>query len=376
MTSQIIFWVSISFIAYTYIGYPLFIFLLARSKPEPTQPAHSDKPFLSIILAVFNEEHRVVQRIQNLLECDYPDDNYEIILISDGSTDQTVTLVSNEFGDRIKLIALEQNEGKASAVNAGVAAAKGEILVFADCRQRFSENVIGDLVDTFSDSSVGAVSGELVLSNSDEDASVDNVGLYWKYEKMIRLSESRVGSVVGVTGAIYALRKSLFEPLKKGVILDDLVTPLRVIKSGYSVKMVDGAYAFDQISGTFGEEMNRKIRTLTGNFEVMKLLPWVNNPFKNPVWFQWMSHKVFRLFIPYAMIGALVSSLVAGGPFYTTMAGLQIIAYSAATVGIVGERFGYQVFGIFATFLMLNVAAFISLYTFLFSDSESLWRKH
>lgn len=378
MTSQFIFWASIAFIAYTYVGYPLFIALLARRQPDPAQKGFSgsEQPFVSVILAVFNEENRVVQRIHNLLESDYPADQYEIVVISDGSTDATVSVISDTFGDRVKLISYEQNQGKAHAVNAGVAAADGDILVFADCRQRFSANVIGDLVSRFSDSSVGAVSGELVLSSSEQETSVDNVGLYWKYEKMIRLSESRVGSVVGVTGAIYALRKSLFEPLEKGVILDDLVTPLRVIKSGYSVKMIDGAYAFDYTSATFKEEMDRKVRTLTGNFEVMKLLPWVNNPLQNPVWFQWMSHKVFRLFVPYAMIAALLSSILAGGPFYTTMALLQCAAYSAAIVGMLGERFGYQLFGIFATFLMLNVAALMSLYTFLFSDSQALWRKH
>ncbi len=373
----LIFWLSALFLFYTYIGYPLLMFLWAKLRPNKVAMSEYE-PTVTVVISAFNEEDKIVPRIENLLQQNYPEDKLKIIVVSDGSTDETTSRLKQLNTDRLHIIPLERNWGKSIAVSRGVSEATGEVIVFADVRQRFCPDAIRSLAQPFSDKQIGATTGELILESSGSDQELEGVGLYWKYEKMIRDSESTVDSMVGATGAIYAIRRSLYEPLPEGIILDDVLTPMRIAKQGYRVCMVRDAIAYDQLSGSGGEEFARKVRTLAGNFQLMQVAPWINSPFKNRLFFQWISHKVCRLFSPYAMILLLLSSFLIGHPFYSFIGLLQLVVYIAATAGLVAMAQGKKVklVGTASSFLMLNITAVVGLYSILTGQTASLWKKH
>ncbi len=373
----IVFWLSALFLFYTYIGYPLLMFLWAKFRPNEIKTTEFE-PAVTIVISAYNEQDRIVPRIENLLEQNYPADKLDIIVVSDGSTDETISRLDQIDTDRLHVISLERNWGKSTAVSRGVTEANGEIIVFADVRQRFCPNAIRSLAQPFSDQTIGATTGELILESSGSDHEPEGVGLYWKYEKMIRDSESKIDSMVGATGAIYAIRRSLYAPLPEGIILDDVLTPMRIAKKGYRVCMVRDAIAYDTLSGTSSEEFARKVRTLAGNFQLMQVAPWINNPFKNRLFFQWVSHKVFRLFSPYAMITLLISSFLIGNPFYSFFGLLQLIVYIAAIAGLIAMAKGKKVklVGTASNFLMLNITAVVGLYSILTGQTSNLWKKH
>jgi biofilm PGA synthesis N-glycosyltransferase PgaC len=238
--------------------------------------------------------------------------------------------------------------GKAAALNAAVNRAKHGIVVFADARQRFAPDAIRRLVSHFNDPQVGAVSGELILDceggtdlQTDQVSTVaEGVGAYWKYEKWLRKREAQIGSTLGVTGAIYAMRRWLWQPLPDDTLLDDVLAPMRVVMRGYRVTFDGLARAFDVTAKDASVEMRRKVRTLAGNFQLLWREPRLLVPGLNPVWLQFMSHKVGRLLVPYALIGLLVSSLALARHhwFYAVAAVAQLAFYALAAYGAALDR--------------------------------------
>ena len=237
--------------------------------------------------------------------------------------------------------------GKPLALNAGVAAARGDIVVFADARQRFARDAVRELVANFSDPQVGGATGELVL-DSEHDATAssvgDGVGLYWRYEKWQRRNESQVRSTLGATGAVYALRRSLWQPLPAETLLDDVLAPMRAVLAGYRVVFDGRAIAYDRTADSAAVESRRKTRTLAGNYQILAQEPRLWLPVVNPVWFQYLSHKVGRLLVPWALIAlALSSAALAGrGWMYTVAFVLQLAFYGLAAAGAVLERSAAQ----------------------------------
>jgi cellulose synthase/poly-beta-1,6-N-acetylglucosamine synthase-like glycosyltransferase len=360
-----LFWCSGAIVAYVYLGYPLLLRLWSRIRPRgtPAAPACGDLPGVSIVIAARNEARVLENRIENLLALDYPPDRRQIIVVSDGSTDGTSAILARhrQSVDGIELPA----GGKARALNAGVARARHDIIVFTDARQAFLPDALRELVAPLGDPNVGVVTGELVLAGElgDRRASGDRrggvseidaerragreqpgpvsstiaegVGLYWQYEKGIRRDESAIHSTLGATGAIYAIRRSLWKPLPGDTILDDVLTPMRVVLGGYRSVFADRARAFDRPSPHAKAEWVRKVRTLAGNYQLLRLLPQLLLPWRNPVWFQFVSHKVGRLVVPYALLALLVSSvfLVGHSPFYAAAFAGQCLFYALAAYG-------------------------------------------
>jgi biofilm PGA synthesis N-glycosyltransferase PgaC len=355
-----LFWISVAFIAYVYAGYPLLLgawawIVAGRVKPAATtigdvrradgrrgrfEPSETDDlPGVSIVIAARNEARRLPARIENLLASEYPADRLQIIVASDGSTDDTVDALA-PYRDRIELLLLPP-AGKASALNAAVAHARRRILVFADARQRFAPDAIRRMVSHFRDPRIGAVSGELLIDGSGSTIG-DGVGAYWKYEKWLRRREAVVGSTLGVTGAIYAMRRWLWQPLPADTLLDDVLGPMRVVLRGYRVIFDPQAHAFDQAASDASAEMRRKVRTLAGNFQLLGQEPRLLVPLVNPVWLQFMSHKIGRLFVPYALAVAFVASavLAAQSLFYATVCSAQFAFYGLALYGALLDRRG------------------------------------
>jgi len=329
------FWLLVVFVGYVYVGYPLGLHLWRRLWPRPLaiRGAAAETPGVSIVIAVRNEASRLAARLDNLLDLDYPPDARQIIVVSDGSTDDSLE-VAAQYGATTESVALPAG-GKARALNAGVARARHALLVFADARQAFAPDALRALVAPFSDPHVGAVSGELVLDGeardrrtqvSDRRSSVgrpfpadaerrssinrriavrstivEGVGLYWRYEKQIRRDEAAIGSTMGATGAVYAMRRSLWRPLPPDTILDDVLAPMRCVLAGFRVVFTDRARAFDRTARDAQTERLRKRRTLAGNYQLLWLEPSLLMPWRNPAWIQFVSHKVARLAVPFAL---------------------------------------------------------------------------
>ena len=373
---EVIFWIGSIIVIYTYLLYPVTIFLLGRLRQQPEHGGHF-QPEVSVVIATYNEGNYLERRIANIKEQNYPQDKLELIVVSDGSTDSTSKILKDYAGQQIKVIEFTENRGKADAVNEGVRAASGEVVVFADTRQLFNKDAISALAGHFENRDIGAVSGELVLTKNEDSDQADSVGLYWKYEKMIRTSESRLDSVVGVTGSIYAIRKDLYSPLPPRALLDDVITPMRIIGKGYRVIMDKNAVAFEPVVSSIGGEFKRKVRTLAGNYEVLNIMPWIMNPWKNRLFLQWVSHKFLRLIVPYLLITILILSTVLPGAFYCVALVLQVVFYTGALGGWLLTRYGRSpgLLGILTTFVVLNIAAMAGMIAYISGARQTVWKK-
>ena len=373
---RILFWLSLIGILYTYLGYPALIWMLARLRPLPWTSAPIF-PSVSIVLAVHNGAALLPRKIEHLLGLDYPHIK-EIIIVSDGSTDGTAELLAGQRNPRLTTIILTEHGGKAVAVNAGMARATGDVILFVDIRPEIAAGAIQQLVSNFADPSVGCVAGELILRNESHDAASAAVsGVYWRYEKWIRTSESIFASPVGVYGGFYAIRRELAVPQPPGMILDDMFQPLSMIRHGYRSVLDPQAYVHDTWPTEIEKEFHRKVRTLAGNFQLFQLAPWTLTP-RNPVLFQLVSHKVMRLIVPYLMVLLLISTLALsrGSLLYAAFAGFQIFSL---TVAIAALRYRipllHRVAAPASALLVLTAAAVAGLYRFLFTRGPlwSIW---
>jgi biofilm PGA synthesis N-glycosyltransferase PgaC len=373
----LVFWISIALIAYVYVAYPALLYAVVRiadfgrrraaDRPQPNPPSG-----VSIIVAARNEGARLLARLDNLLSLDYPAARRQIVGVSDGSTDDTLDVLARYQSRGLVDVVAVPAGGKALALNAGIERARFEIVVFADARQTFAPDALRELVAPFADPRIGAVTGALHLdaeapcrrSERDRRSSerrvgprletperreeerrrtlrstiADGVGLYWTYEKQMRRLESRIWSTLGATGAIYAVRRALYRPLPADTILDDVLTPMRVVLAGYRVVFNEKAIAFDRAASDADAEARRKVRTLAGNYQILALEPALLLPWRNPVWLQYVSHKLGRLAVPYALVAVFVASLVlAGHVFYGAMLAGQVLFYLLAGAGAMLE---------------------------------------
>jgi biofilm PGA synthesis N-glycosyltransferase PgaC len=358
---KVLFWVCLALISYAYFGYALWLALCVRLRGRAIRKGHLI-PTVSVVIAARNEATNLPAKLENLRLLDYPQTLLEIVIASDGSTDETVGIL-HEQGSNIVAVILDASKGKACALNEAVKRATGDILVFLDARQYVEPNAISELASCFADPDVGAVSGELLLESSDA-GSQEALGIYWKIEKIVRKLESASGSVVGVTGAIYAIRRELYTEIPAGTILDDVFVPMNVARLGKRVVFQPSAVARDRLFSEKGKEFSRKVRTLTGNYQLLRLAPWLLSP-ANPILFRFISHKLLRLVVPLLLLLMLMASAMAGGPFYWAIFWLQVLFYVLAVFGtLIPSVKQFKPVGIASTFVMLNAAAALAFYNF------------
>jgi biofilm PGA synthesis N-glycosyltransferase PgaC len=368
---KLVFWLSVAVIMYTYAGYPVWLWLRSRSHTRTVQRAPIC-PTVSIVLAVHNEAQWLPAKLKNLAELDYPSCQREIIVVSDGSTDDTNQLLAAAMNESVHAVFAPLHEGKASALNQGIRESHGDIVVFTDARQIIEKDALRNLVSNFFDPNVGGVTGELFIeSASDAKAPLEGVGFYWRIEKEIRKWESATGSVVGATGALYAVRRSLLVPLPTGTILDDVYTPLEIVRQGYRVVFEPQARAWDPLPVTSRQEFHRKIRTLTGNYQLLQLMPWLLSR-ANPLRFRFVSHKLLRLLVPFLLAAVLVSSILLTGNFYRIAEALQLVFYGLGFIVFLRPRIGSLVrpANFAFSFLLLNTAGVVAFANFLIGRKE------
>jgi poly-beta-1,6-N-acetyl-D-glucosamine synthase len=391
------FWGCIALVAYAYAGYPLLVARLARRRgmqPRIANPADDAAcPPLTVVVAAYDEEPRIAARIADILAQDYPADRLRVLVVSDGSNDRTAeAAAAAAAGDpRVRVLALPCNAGKAVALNTAMAEVATAIVAFADARQRYAPGALRALVAAFADERVGAVSGELVIGEAaatgdgfathavgSHAVGTHGVGLYWRMEKRLRSDEARLGWLHGVTGAVHALRRELYRPMPAGTILDDMWIPLHVMLAGRWVWMARDAIAHDRGSAGAGEEFARKLRTLAGNWQLLARLPMLLHPRRNPVFLAWFSHKFLRLLVPWALLLALLLSALIPVAHYRLLFVVQLLGYAWAAIGLRLPRLAARVplLPAAGTFMVLNLAALLSLPASLAPDAARLWKKH
>jgi cellulose synthase/poly-beta-1,6-N-acetylglucosamine synthase-like glycosyltransferase len=369
-----IFFISILLIGYTYLGYPLWIALSKIIWPRPISRCNRELA-VSVVIAVCNEEKNIAGRLQNILVQEYPLDKLEIIVVSDGSSDRTVEIMRQMGIHNLLIIDSPVNQGKAVALNKGVAKAHGEIIVFTDARQEFRADAIKNLVANFADETVGCVSGELHFLEDPASKIEAEMGAYWRYEKFIRRSESASGSVVGATGCIYAIRRELYQPLPTGTILDDVLTPMNIARMGKRVLFDTQAVAYDIISKNASQEWRRKVRTLAGNWQLLSLAPWIMFPWKNPIWWRYVSHKLLRLLVPFGMVILFVVSLLIPGSFFSMFVMMQLAFYGISLSGfLLPATRSIRLVNISYFFMVMNAAAVAGFWKWLTGGCATAWQ--
>ncbi|MEP6729234.1 MAG: glycosyltransferase [bacterium] len=284
-------------------GYPLAVRALGGLRRRRSGEGQVALPTVSVILASSDDAEAIQARVTDLLSTNYPADRLEIVVGLDGVRGKATPAELSGLDPRVTVIVGDAPGGKAASLNAAVRHARHELLVFADTAQRFAPDAIPELVAQLENPRFGAVSGMLDLPGA--DGSRNLAEHYWRYERWLRRWEARLHSSVGVTGAIYAMRRKLWQPLPPGLILDDLFLPMRLVLDGWRVGFTERAHAYDIRRFAVGQEYRRKVRTLTGVIQVCAWLPGVMNPVRNPIWLQFVFHKLLRLLTPY--LAALVA---------------------------------------------------------------------
>lgn len=369
------FWAAAGLIIYTYLGYAWVLRLRASWRFLPVRRTTCETS-VSVVMVVRNEERVLEKKLQNLLGLDYPSDRYEIVVVSDGSTDRTEEIL-RKYADnpRVRVMLNQMAAGKACGLNDAMGLAEGELVVFTDARQHIERGAVRLLAENFADPGVGCASGELMLGDPDSGETSRGTGLYWKIEKQVRELESASGSVVGATGALYAVRRSLLTPVPAGTILDDVYIPMSVVRQGARVVFDGRARAWDLPDQGLRREFHRKVRTLTGNYQLMQLAPWLLTG-ANPVRFEFVSHKLLRLLVPFALAAALLAAVFSPAPIYRVALVLQLALYGLGILGMMPLNKGplTRIADAAFTLVMLNTAAAVAFVNFV-TRRKAVWSR-
>lgn len=358
-------------VLYTYVGYPLLVAILSRLRPWNPHRDPSYEPTVSVCIAVHDGARYLERKLESLLRLDYPAEKLEFLVYLDGQNHELKDIVDRFHArdPRIRLLAGERRLGKPTAINRLRAAATGDVLLMTDVRPPVVPGALKALVSHLADAAVGAVSGNLVL------AGAAGSGAYWRYEKLIRASEAKFGSLVGVTGALYAIRKEDLTELPADVVLDDMWVPLKLaLKKKRRISFSDEAQAHDEAFED-EREFERKVRTLAGNYQLFFRMPELLVPGQSPVWFQAISHKILRLVCPFALVLLFLCSAwraygeMPSASFWRVFAGAQVAFYLLAAFGQYARNAGR----IARTFVVLNAAAVVGFWRFLRRSQKITW---
>jgi len=336
---EIVFWAFVILVAYVYAGYPLILKVISLFRP-PREPGNAGDPSVTLVISAFNERDVIAAKLENSLEIDYPRDRLEIMVVSDASDDGTDEIVEGFEGRGITLLRMPERGGKTLGLNAAAKAAHGDLLVFSDANAMYRPDAIRALVRNFSDPQIGAAVGESTYSDSANDAERSE-SAYWRYETAIKRLESRIGSVVGGDGAIYAIRRELYRPMAADA-LSDFVNPLQIVKRGKRCVYEPDAVSVEEAAGSFVKEFRRKVRIVNRAWRATMSMKGLMNPFGHGL-FAWMliSHKLMRWLVPAFLTTLLLVNfaLIDQHPIYRIALWTQVAFYGAALTGALLRRY-------------------------------------
>ncbi|WP_153558901.1 glycosyltransferase family 2 protein [Roseimaritima sediminicola] len=364
-------------ILYTYVGFPLLVVLRGRLLRRPIKVAPIT-PQVTLIVAAHNEQDSIEAKLQNVLQLDYPRDRLQVLVASDGSDDQTNEIVGQYASHGIQLLALPRL-GKAGALNAAVAKAKGDVLVFSDANSMYAPDAIRQLVAPLADPTVGGVAGDQRYRKTTQAAGSDQgEHTYWNFDRQMKRWQSEAGHVISATGAIYAIRRSLFCQVPDGVT-DDFITSTRVIAQGYRLVFAAAAAAYEPAAASSGVEFGRKVRVMTRGLRGVVLVRQLLNPLRYGFYsLQLFSHKVLRrlMVLPLVAIYGLSGALVFQGWPYAALFGLQSLFYGMAAVGWLMRKHSlgrHKAFALPAYFCLVNAAALVAFINILRGHRIDRW---
>ena len=370
-----LFWLCLGFVMYTYVVYPLTVIAIAHRRRHRRRLSKFKAVPVAVIVPAYNEGGCIAAKIRNVLASAYPPDMLRVVVVSDGSTDDTVAQAQSVQDPRVQVLASSQRGGKVAAINRAVATVDEPVLILTDAAELFDRHAISFLVEKLGDPAVGAVSGELKFVDVDTGFS-RNLGLYWQYETGIRRAESACASMVGVTGAIYAIRRECFKNISPDTILDDMAIPLEVVRQGRRVEFNPRAFAYEHATVDVTQEFLRKRRTLAGNYQLLFRYWDLLIPFRSPIAWQLWSHKLFRLLVPYALLGIFVSSWFLPMPYAGILVAAQVLFYGSAWAAYRWRgRVHGAAFSLPYTFCALNWAAIAGSYYYFSGLQSARWEK-
>ena len=372
-----VFWVALFLVVYTYLIYPVLLWLLGAGRKMPEYAPLSEWPTASLIIAAHNEEAVLRAKLENALATDYPAERLDIIVVSDASTDGTDRIAA-EFAERgVRLHRQETRGGKTEAQNAGVRLARGQFLAFSDANSMYAPSALKRLLAPFADERIGCVCGELQYANPDEQGAGKGEGLYWRYERFLKRRESLLSSTLGANGAIYALRRELFVELR-GDIISDFVAPLHAWRRGFRIAYEPTAVATEYSSVRFGDEFHRRRRIVSRSLYGLWTEVGVLNPFAHFFFaFQMSSHKLLRWLVPVWLLVVLAVNVpLAANEYYGLLLALQVAFYGLAALGLLlPERLGrYWLFYVPAYFTATNLGTLLGLLSFLTGRRHRVWQ--
>lgn len=358
--AEVVFWIAVGLVVYTYVGYPLVLIALRLFVRRPVA-RRAIEPFVSVLVPAYNEAHVIADKIRNVLAIDYPAGQYELVVACDGPSDGTAEIArSMADGHRVRAITFEQNRGKLHVLNDVVPQLKGEIVAFSDASSMLERGALRALVASFADPKVGAVSGIYGVQKTDAAHLGRQEDFYWTYETFLKKQEAALGSILGCHGSLYAIRRELYPFPREDAINDDYVIPLRIVQKGYRVAYEPAAVAREEAHemGGFG----RRVRIMAGNVQQLReIVPLLWPPRPMPLFF-FLSHKAARLLVPAALIvAALTNLMLLSQPLYKFLGALQLVFYGLVGLGAVWQlrpkalRLPYY-------FCMINAAVLVGAY--------------
>ena len=379
--AEVVFWASLAGLVYSYALYPAAIWLCARlfgAKPvAPAELADDQLPFVSVLIAAYNEDAVIGDRIANALQLDYPESKLEIVIASDGSTDQTNAIVSGSADSRVRLVAYPLRQGKAAVLNAAFRELRGDVVVLSDANTNMDVAAVRKLVRWFRMPHVGVVCGRLVLTDPVTGTNVD--GLYWKYETFLKNCECRLGALLGANGAIYAMRRELYAGIRRNTLIDDFVIPLTTrLRTGCSIEYDADALAYEETPHGMDSEFKRRARIGTGGFQSLPVLWTLLNPARGWISFAYFSHKIARWVCPFLLIGMFASSLfLAARHPYDLLLAAQVGLYLIAGAGtrVTSPGVASRCLRLMTLFAGMNLALLVGFWRWVTTEPHGAWTR-
>lgn len=375
-TAEVFFWLCATALFYTYVGYPLLLVVMDSLRARAVQRADY-MPTISIVITAYNEERDLQAKLENTFALDYPKDKLEIIVASDCSTDRTDEIAQSFAARGVRLHRQTERLGKTAAQNAAVEKAHGEIILFSDATTLYQPDVLGVMMPNFADPTIGCVAGRLVYVDPAQSSVGHGARSYWGYEVFLKERESRICSLIGVSGCLYAVRRSAYVPLYNEACSDFLIAT-KMVEQGLRAIYEHNAVCTEETNRRVDRELRMRVRVITQTFTDL----WRNREMMNPLRsgfyaVQLISHKLLRYLVPLVLIVCFGASLLlaTGSIFYAAVLIVQIFFYAAALISWLLERIGIRsrLLALPQYFVIANLASLIAIYKFLRGERYARW---